>query len=323
MVGGVVRREIHGHTPYQRDRPAVKTRLAAIGQRHRPAIGIAHAEHRDPARPRRPPGGVVADAAAGRQVAHLQHPRPQRRHRPQRMRLPGGRVDAGQRRPRPRQVGDEVRPQEQPGRVGKAAARRRQQRPQRRKPRQLLPVQRIRRQLRRDQMRHQVADLDAGQPLRRRRQPRHIVARQAEPGHAGIQMQQRRRRVARAALDKQLPARDLVQRAEHRRDGVRRERRLAARRQAVQHRQHDAGQMRAQRQRLAQMGHEEMPAALRQQPARHRHRTQPVAIRLDHRRDLAAGMAHPQRPPVGGHRAEVDGQFRKRVRRHQSPSWLL
>ena len=66
MVGDVEGRQVHGDAAYQRDRGAVKERLAAAGQAAVPAVGIADADGGDARRAGGAPGGVVADAVARR-----------------------------------------------------------------------------------------------------------------------------------------------------------------------------------------------------------------------------------------------------------------
>src|SRR5258708_2457550 len=61
LIGDVERCQVHGHTAYQWNRVAVKIRLTRVGVTAVPAIGIADANRRDTAGPRRSPGGVVTN----------------------------------------------------------------------------------------------------------------------------------------------------------------------------------------------------------------------------------------------------------------------
>ena len=121
LIGHVECGEVHGDTPYQRDRaPSKNAGPRSERERCQPSA-YPIAAGRDPARPLRGPGRVVADGLAGPDFADRQHPGTQ----PDRRRIgfgrAGGRIDAVERGARTREVGAERRPQEDAGRIGKAA----------------------------------------------------------------------------------------------------------------------------------------------------------------------------------------------------------
>ena len=114
--------------------------------------------------------------------------------------------------------------------------------------------------LRRNQMRHHVAQVDPGQPRVVLLQHRQFARIETEPRHAGIDMQDRRQRAAGVARDRG-PGIDLGERAEHRDDVVREIVGFAAGDQSAQHGEHRIGHELADRQGLVQQGDEEVPAA--------------------------------------------------------------
>ena len=143
------------------------------------------------------------------------------------------------------------------GRPAQAAAKRRT----------LQLVQRIVPHLRGHQVRHHVAQRDAVQARVVLLQHLELARIEAEPRHAGIDMQDRRQRPP-AAARRSRPGVDLGERAEHRNDIVRQVVRLAAGDQATQHREQRVRHQFADRQRLVQQGDEEMPATRRVQRPR-------------------------------------------------------
>ncbi len=309
--------------------PVRRPRHRGVAQRAQVAVRIPDGHGGDARGPPRHPEGVVADRLALRHVAELQHARGEAQHRAHGVRRARGGVDAVERRPRPRQVGAEPRPQEHAGRVGERARRRRQPVAGGGEAAALALVERVGRHLRRDQVRHHEAQVDAAQPLGLRAQPVELRRRPgpggscrcpraawpAAAGPAGAP------RAAHASISRELP--------QHRQDPRLRERPRLAGPQPVQHRQRGAGQQRPQRQRLLRVRHEEVAAPLGEQARADARRPQAVGVRLEHRRDGGAGAprtaaaswtrSRPGRSP-GGRVGRAWGECRGAAAGRQGPS---
>ena len=87
----------------------------------------------------------------------------------------------------------------------------------------------------------------------------------------------------------------------------------------VEHGDISPGREVADRQRLAEMGHEEMPASRLHQRRHHPRGAQSVSVSLDHACHRA-GVPVRQGTPVGGNGAEVDVEDAAWFRRHWRPS---
>ena len=130
---------------------------------------------------------------------------------------------------------------------------------------------------------------------------------QAEPVHAGIDMQQRGQTTADAAGERG-PAVDVAERAEHRQDVVFEVLAFAAGRRTVQGREHGPGQQRAEGYGLGQMGGEEVAASGRVQIRGDPGGAQAIGVGLDYRGNRAGRRTAAQQLPVGGDCGEVDVQ---------------
>ena len=138
---------------------------------------------------------------------------------------------------------------------------------------------------------------------------------EAEPVHAGVEVQRRRRRPALRARERG-PAFELRRAADRRREaegGVVGER-VGLRLQPVEHIDARVGlrQQRAQPLALADLGDEEGAAAGGVERRRDRLDPEAVAVRLDHGGAIARRGAARQQPPIVGERGDVDRQDRRR-----------
>ena len=94
--------QVHGHAPGERaalagDDGLAARRLVGGAGRAQIAVGIADRGHGDAGRALGGPGGVIADGFAARHGAHLHDARLQFDHRAHRIALPRGRIDAVER----------------------------------------------------------------------------------------------------------------------------------------------------------------------------------------------------------------------------------
>ena len=160
---------------------------------------------------------------------------------------------------------------------------------------------------------HEIAELEPVEPRPVVDHRLELVRGETEPGHPGIHLEDRRERPA-AGARKAAPAVHLGEAVEHGDEAVRQELRLRTHGWTMQHvKLGPLREMRAQRQRLVQMGHEEMDAAFCGQRRGHAGRPQPVGIRLDH--GGAARFPEPalQEAIIGADGGEVDGEECTRV----------
>ena len=192
------------------------------------------------------------------------------------------RVDAVERRPRPRQVEMICLPEKDAGRIGQRCRRRRQLRCAAPRTRRAAPAfagcsgssAQARWLITSPTAMPSKASGVAAQPL-------DLGGRQAEPRHAAVDLQ-RRREPAPGALGSAAPRLDLLDAVQHGNDAGRDALVLGAGRNAVQHLDRRLRAERgAQRQRLAEMRDEECLAAFGDQRRRHLGRAEAIAVGLD------------------------------------------
>ena len=162
-------------------------------------------------------------------------------------------------------------------------------------------------------MAHQQGEPQAAQAAALVDQHLRLLGAEAQPVHAGVDMDHRVERPV-EALGGGAPGVELAEMVEHRREVVLDEVGLGAGQQAVQHVDRVLGQRAAQRDAFLEMGDEELPAALGREPRPDDRGAGAVGVGLEHGGAIdrpaagAAGIA--QAAPVGGDGAEVDREDR-------------
>jgi hypothetical protein len=138
-----------------------------------------------------------------------------------------------------------------------------------------------------------------------------LLRRNAKARHAGIELQ-RGGQIATKSLGRLGPGVDLLERIEHGDNAGFCANAFATRQQAIEH--IESGifcQMRAQDQRLAEMGHEEIAAAFIKESLCNLLGPEPIGIGLDHRAHGAAGNLA-QTGVIGADRTKIDSQHARR-----------
>jgi hypothetical protein len=147
------------------------------------------------------------------------------------------------------------------------------------------------------------------QSIRIGRQRLRLFRSQAQPVHAGVDVERGDRGLAARRVPGE--ALDLLQAVQDRHELGGAQplgRGLRAAVEHIDHRWPGPAETGAQGFALLDARHEEAPRALRPQPPRHRDRAQAVAVRLDHRRDLGGPCLAHQDGVVVRECVQVDGQ---------------
>jgi hypothetical protein len=309
-LGHVDHDRVHGHAAEDRRLAPADDDPAPVGERPQVAVGVARRDGGDAAWPRHLASGAVADGLAGRGLADLPDAPLQADRRAHGVGLGQIRVAAVERDARAQQVEVVIRAQEDAGRVGEGNARRRQGAERPLEVRELLRVQGMLRRVGAGQVTHEKGELDALQARRLGGQARHLVRRQAQAAHPGIDVQDGPHRPP-LGPGAPGPELDLAQRVEGRHQAVLQKVVQGPGQQAAQNSHLGLRQHLLQRDPLAQLGDEEVAAAGGEEGPCHPRHAQAVGVGLDHR---GTGHARPapagQDAVVGDDGVEVDGEDR-------------
>ncbi len=270
------------------------------------AVAIADCDDRQPGRARRGPARAISHGVAFLDLAHLRDPALEIDHRAHGIFLAGNRISAEQRDAGPHQIAMRGAAEEYPGRIDQRGRHAAKQDPDLAKQPDLPVVHRVIERFGAGEMAHQELEavpfrLDA------RRDGDRLLRRQAEPVHAGVDVQGG----ATAPIvrcDEGVPLGKLGRAVDHRPqiglgDGRRR-----ARHQAVEDVDDGVRRGRAHAAPFRDIGHEEGPAAdlleCRHDPLD----AAAIGVGLDHRGTFDR-QGHAVEPlPVGGDGGQIDGE---------------
>ncbi|GJD59694.1 hypothetical protein IFDJLNFL_5625 [Methylobacterium dankookense] len=181
----------------------------------------------------------------------------------------------------------------------------------------LAGVDRLLRPLRADEVAHHEVDA-RGLQARLAGERQRLGDREAEPVHAGIDVERRRQQ----PLRERRPFLDLGARAEDGAEVPPDEGRARPRRQAVQNVDHGLGQDGARRLALGEMGDEDGAAARPPQSGRDRGEAAAIGVCLEHGGARDARRLGAEATPVRDDRSEIDGEARAvACRRSGLPRW--
>ena len=301
--------QIHRHPPHHRHPAAGKGRHALAGQSARQAVGISErhgGEHDGPFCAER---GSVANAFPLVNSAQLQDASRQD-HRGShgifalaRLGMAAIKADAGT-----HQIEEIGLAQEHPARRRQAGRGRRQHRQGGAEASQLRFVHGIVRHVGTGQVAHHQHQLQAGQVLApARRQFGQIFGTEAQPVHAGIDMQHRIQGAA-STGGGGGPAGDLGQASQHRDQAMGDQRGHGVGRRAVQHKDSGLGRQPAKGDAFLQPRHKKRIAAGFQQAGRDHGRAQAIGVGLDQRRHHSRAGQALEAFVIRGNRPQPHGQ---------------
>ena len=269
-------------------------------------VAIADRNDGDSRRPRGRPGGAVADRCAAFDVAHLDDAALERDHRLHQVLRGRRRVDAVERRAWPHHVAMGGGAEKDAGGIGERGGDAAEQVAQLAEPLGLDIVEVVTGGLGAGEMGHDERDAVVGH-LHPGGERGRFLDRQAEPVHAGIEMQGGATQPA-ARAAKRIPFDELGHGADHRPRVDRGIGGGAAGGNAVEHVNDRLGRGCAHLAGLGEMGDEECPAAVLGELGGHRLEAAAIGIRLHHGGAIGRHRALHQRAPVEDDGAEIDGQ---------------
>ena len=276
-------------------------------------VGIAERDHGDPRRALCRPRRAIADRFVRRDIAHLQNAAGQFDDTLHRIGLAGRRIDAVERGARPRQIEMRRVAEKDAGRIGERSRNAGIEHVQLAKQFDLRGIERMIGRVGAGEVAHDQRDaVILG--LRARRQSRGFVRRNAEPAHAGVDMQ-RRAAAPGMGADEGVPFGKLGGRIDDR-PGIDVDERVApVRREAVEHIDVGLAGARAHRARFGNVGDKECLAAGLGERRGHRLKPQAIGIGLDHGGAFDGEKLALERAPIGLDRGEIDGQRAAGLRR--------
>ena len=191
--------------------------VGAVDEGAEVAVGISKRDRGHATGPGRPPCGTVSNGLESVNSTDLQDACVQGHRRQHRVGLAGQGIDAVERRARPQQVEMVVGPEEDARGVGERRRRARHGAHEVAEARELLAVDRVVRLLRRHEMAHQQGKPQPAQAAALVGQHLRLLGAEAQPVHAGVDMDHRVERPV-EALRRGAPGIELAEMVEHRRE---------------------------------------------------------------------------------------------------------